>query len=167
MEPNPEIYVRMLAIDWFSRCGNEPPSNLPFQFRRALDSTTAIATARASSWQDAGTAAQGELTSYLARTDYDLYGTSWNWLGDVIENHIKKEIMPSVTEALSRIGTEAISGPVLLDLTRIGLWSTYKKRFRRAPDFFQKLLVVYECGHLPCGWIGNLDLWPEGQLIVY
>ena len=30
--------------------------------------------------------------------------------------------------------------------------------------FFLELLMVYEAGHFPCGWVGD---WPQGKLIVY
>jgi len=44
---------------------------------------------------------------------------------------------------------------------------TYRRRFQKAPVFFETLLSVYESGHLPCGWDGELDCWPQGRLLVY
>jgi hypothetical protein len=167
MEPDNEIYMKMNEIKWFVRCGMKPPNDLPFQLQQVTDVNIAIENALDPNWQDAGTAAQGELTGYLARTDYDVYGTSWNRLGDIIEEQIQKETMPKVNEALSRMAAENLSNVVLLDLNRIALHSAYKKRFKKVPDFYERLLKVYESGHLPCGWIGDLDLWPEGKLIVY
>lgn len=167
MEPNPEVFATMIAIKWFVRCGMEPPVDLPFRIQRAPNACAAIEDALDPSWRDAGTAAQGELTGYLARTDYDVYGTSWNQLGDAIEARILADIMPKVDDALRRIGAGKLQGVVLLDLTRIGLYCSYSKRFKRAPDFYQRLLKVYEHGHLPCGWVSDLALWPEGILQVY
>jgi hypothetical protein len=167
MKVNPEIYAKLSAIDWFSRSGLEPPSDLPFDLQRAPDVAAAIASARSSSWQDAGTAAQGELTGYLARTNYDVYGTSWNPLARTLRERMQTEIMPAVKEALARISAEVLSEVVLLDLNRIALQAAFRERFKRAPDFYQRLLVVYERGHLPCGWVGELDSWPKGQLVVY
>ena len=33
------------------------------------------------------------------------------------------------------------------------------------PQFFSKLLSVYEEGHFPCGWIE--DEWPKGKLVIF
>lgn len=167
MEPNPEIFARLLAVNWFSQCGVESPTEFPFPASRLKSIGDAIAGSQSELWTDAKTEAQGDLTAYLAKNHYDAYGGTWNRLGDAIEERIQRTVMPKVNEALGKMGAEVLSGAVLLDLTRIALWSAYSKRFRRVPDFFQSLLVVYERGHLPCGWSGNLGSWPEGQLVIY
>jgi hypothetical protein len=167
MEPNPEIFAKLLTLNWFRRCGAESPAHLPFPVQRVSSVADAIASSQSDLWADAKTEAQGDLTGYLAKNHSESYGGHWNRLGDALEERIQREVMPRVNEALGMIGAEVLSGAVLLDLTRIALWSAYSKRFRRVPDFFQKLLVVYECGHLPCGWSGALDMWPEGQLVIY
>lgn len=167
MELDLDVYQKMRAVNWFSQCGLEPSNELPFQFQRATDVDAAIASACASGWRDAGTAAQGELTRYLAKTDYGVYGTNWNRLARDSRERMEKEVMPGVREALAGIAAEVLSDVVLLDLNRIAIRSAFSKQFRRIPDFYQGLLVVYENGHLPCGWIGNLDLWPNGELVVY
>lgn len=167
MELDPGIYEKMRAIDWFRQCGMELPTDLPFHIQRAPDIVATIASARAPSWQDAGTAAQGELTRYLAKTNYEVYGTNWNRLARASRERMEQDVMPGVKEALARISTEVLSDVVLLDLNRIAIRSAFSKQFRRVPDFYERLLVVYENGHLPCGWIGDLDLWPQGQLVVY
>jgi len=166
MEANPEIFAKLLALNWFTQCGVESPNEFPFPVERLKSIGDAVASAQSDIWTDTRTEAQGDLTGYLAKNHYDAY-SDWNHLGDVLEERIQKEVMPKVNNALGRIGAEVLSGPILLDLTRIALWSAYSKRFRRVPDFFQKLLMVYERGHLPCGWMGTLDSWPEGQLIIY
>ena len=167
IEPNAEIFTMMSAIKWLVHCGMEPPVDLPFQIHRASSINMAIESALDATWQDAGTAAQGELTGYLAKTDYDVYGTSWNGLGVAIETRIMADVIPPVGDALRNLGAERLLDMVLLDLTRIGLYFAYSKRFRRLPDFYRRLLIVYERGHLPCGWVGDLDLWPDGTLVVY
>ncbi len=167
MELDPEICSKLAAIDWFSRCGSEPVQTLPFQFQRASDIAAAITHARGLAWRDAGTAAQGDLTGFLAKHHYECYAGHWNRLGDAVEDRMQREIMPTVKEALANLSAEVLSDLVLLDLNRIAIHSAYSKRFKRLPDFFQRLLVVYERGHLPCGWIGDLDLWPEGELLIY
>jgi hypothetical protein len=166
MELDAEVFCRFGRINWLSRCGFEPPNDLPFRVQRASDIAAAIECALSSIWQDAGTEAQGDLSAYLAKhhAEADCY---WNDLSRRARERIQNEIMPTIIEAIGRISAEALSDVILLDLNRIAIQSTYAKRFKRIPDFYQRLLVVYERGHLPCGWIGDLDLWPEGQLIVF
>lgn len=166
MELNSEVFVDLSAIAWFGRCGTELPNDLPFRVQRVPDISAAITSALGSSWQDARTEAQGDLTGYLAEHHYDAYDY-WNQLSRMSRDRIQKEIMPSVNEVLRDMRAQSLSDSVLLDLTRIALWFAYSKRFRRVPDFFETLLVVYEHGHLPCGWSGDLAQWPEGRLIVY
>jgi hypothetical protein len=167
MELNPEIFMKLLALDWFSRCGIESSDDLPFPVKRLSSVADAIASGQSDLWIDAKTEAQGDLTAYLAKNHSESYGGHWNRLMKASHARIEKEVMPKVNESLTRISAEALSAPILLDLSRIAVCSAYSKRFRRVPDFFQRLLVVYERGHLPCGWSGSLDSWPEGKLVIY
>jgi hypothetical protein len=167
MEPDPVIFEKFRAVAWFSQCGNELSNALPFAVSRVYSAKAAIASARSDLWMDVDTEAQGDLTGYLAKTNYDVYGTTWNLLAGVIEKRIQNDVMPQVNDGLSRIAADKLSKRVQLDLTLIALQSAYAKRFRRVPDFFFMLLAVYERGHLPCGWAGNLASWPVGQLVVY
>lgn len=161
------IYDVLSGVEWFGACGNELAPTLPFRTHRLHDRAEAITNACSSNWKDIGTAAQGELTGFLAKHHYDSYGGHWNRLAQESRERVMHEIMPSVNSALEKLRAIALSDIVLLDLNRIALQSAYAKRFRRVPDFYRRLLAVYERGHLPCGWVGALDMWPEGQLIIY
>lgn len=167
MAPDALIFEKFRDIAWFIRCGNELPQELPFPVGRVHSVQEAVASARSDRWTDVRTHAQGDLTGYLAKTNYDVYGTTWNALGDAIEKRIQSEVMPKVNDALGRISAGALFDTVLLDLNRIALQSAYAQRFRRVPNFFHKLFAIYERGHLPCGWTDDLEVWPAGQFIVY
>lgn len=167
MELNPEIFARFLALDWFSQCGVQSADDFPFPAERISSVADAIASGRSDRWTDAKTVAQGDLTGYLAKNHGESYGGHWNRLIKASRERIEQEVMPKVSESLTRISAESLSGMVLLDLNRIAVHSAYSTRFRRVPDFFQRLLVVYERGHLPCGWSGNLASWPDGQLVIF
>ena len=166
MELNNDIYAKLITIEWFRRCGCDLPDEMPFSVQRIPTTIDAVTSALGSMWQEARTEAQGDLTGYLAKHHADAYG-HWNSLVKMSRQRIQKDDMPNVKDGLGRISASALSDTVLLDLNRIALQSAYGKRFRSLPDFFAKLLAVYERGHLPCGWHGPLTLWPAGQLIVY
>lgn len=167
MEWNPEIHTKFMELEWFRLCGTEQYGEFTFPALRVSNISEAIIGARSESWADARTEAQGDLTGYLAKNHAESYGGHWNRLAYAVEARIRDEVMPTVRRALGGMGAAELSDTVLLDLTRIVLWSVYSRRFRRVPDFFGKLLAIYERGHLPCGWSGSLALWPKGQLVVY
>jgi hypothetical protein len=166
MELNPTIYSTLAEINWFSRCGM-PPNSMPFHVRQLKDVAEAIALARADNWREAGTAAQGDLTAYLARYHSDAHGGYWNQLATASRARLKNEVMPKVSQALTRISADVLSDLVLLDLNRIAIQSAYQKRFKRIPNFYERLCVVYQAGYLPCGWEGDITAWPTGKLIIF
>jgi len=166
MELHVDIYAKMIAINWFSRCGSDPPSDMPFPIQRTTVATDVVALALGETWQDARTEAQGDLTGYLAKHHADAYD-AWNQLAKASRQRIQNDIMPGVNDGLGRISGDALSDAVLLDLNRIALQSAYANRYRRVPDFSQKLFAVYQHGHFPCGWSGDLASWPDGKLLVF
>jgi hypothetical protein len=166
MELDRGIFSTMGRVNWFSECGTVPRSDLPFKFERASDVESAISAASLPIWRDAKTEAQGDLTAYLAKHHYDAYD-HWNRLSRASKEQIQMEIMPSVNERLNAMSAGSLSDMVLLDLNRIAIYSAYAIRFKRVPDFFRRLLVIYERGYLPCGWLGDVGMWPEGKLILY
>ncbi|MFO0811059.1 MAG: hypothetical protein U0746_20710 [Gemmataceae bacterium] len=167
MELYQEIYRRFSTISWFSHCGGPVSGGFAFPIVQVTTVEEAIKNALSDLWADARTEAQGELTGYLAKKHRDAYGGHWNRLAKASCDQTQKEIMPGVTSALDKVGAASLAEGVLLDLVRIALYSTYTQRFRGLPDFFGKLLVVYEKGYLPCGWEGELDSWPNGTFVLF
>ena len=109
---------------------------------------------------------QGDLTGYLAKTDYNAFGY-WNQLARASHEKLRTEVLSAVLTGLDRIGAATLADLVLLDLDRIALYSTYRRRYHKAPAFFAKLLEIYEQGRLPCGWEGEMAMWPVGTLVIY
>lgn len=166
MELDPQAYGLLFAVDWFARCGEEPQFTISQVFERVPDLSAAISGALGDSWQDARTRAQGDLTGYLAGRDYDAYG-HWNALAKSSRMRIQQEVMPSVQSALTRIDATVVADSVLLDLNRFALFAAYNKRFSGVPHFFDQLFLVYQAGHFPCGWRGDMADWPVGKLLVF
>ncbi len=161
------IASRFEHIDWFGCSGRRLNEGIPLQWKTALNLEEAVTSAQSVLWQDVKTHAQGELTGYLAKHGYEEYSTFWNKLIRAYREQIQRETMPYIVEALKRMRAEPLAEDILLDLIRIGVHTSYKKQFHHVPDFFQRLLLVYECGRLPCGWTSSLDSWPEGQMLIY
>jgi hypothetical protein len=167
MDLDPRIYERYRALPWFKHCGEKFCSEIGLAVEQVGTPSAAISGIESDSWTDAGTHAQGELTGYLARTNYEVYGSNWNRLAKLSRARLQDEFMPRLVTALDAIGVTIATPRVLLDLNRIALHAAFANRFSGAPVFFEKLLLVYESGHLPCGWRGDLDSWPTGALLLY
>jgi len=163
---NTDILAEFGKTNWFGRLGERSDGD-SLEWMTAANLSEATASAKSVLWQDVKTHAQGDLTGYLATHFYQEYSNFWNKLVRAYREHIERETMPRVVNSLKGIGAEPLAEDILLDLIRIGVHATYKKRFHRVPDFFQDLFIVYRSGHLPCGWTGTLDSWPEGQLLIY
>lgn len=167
MQPDSAIFEKFNSIKWFGRCGCDPTRDLRVPISIAHSVDAAIDSASTQLWVDIRDHALGDLTGCLASINYDVYGTTWNHTAKAVGNLVLNQVMPTVSEALCRISARSLSTIVERDLCRIALHAAYAKRFRRLPDFFEKLFTIYEQGHLPCGWTGDLDSWPKGEFIVY
>lgn len=196
-----KLYPRVEAIEWLSHCGESlHPGIALLQVQWVEQRTTAIQSMLSIQWSNALTVAKGRLTGYLAKKDYDTYGTTWNslakqsqallkagagkrisdaleaggWLASLARTPLP-QITPAVQTSLgavadlleSRAWDQCLSMPILVDLNLAALEITYRRKFPKAPIFFGRLLEVYEAGHLPCGWVGDLDDWPNGELLVH
>lgn len=168
MELDQGFFDRLAAIDWFCRVGQPDLGDLGFPVAYLTAKPEVVASALSEEWADVRTEAQGDLTGYLAKNHYDSYGGHWNRLGQASLVQLTEQIMPSVDRVLDLLALDAdLSSSVLLDLNRAAIHAAYQKRFKRIPDFFARLFLVYAAGHLPCGWGGGLDAWPGGELVVY
>jgi len=167
MELNTDIYKQYASFQWFVSCGSTASREFSFSVVQATTIEEVIKNAKSELWADARTEAQGDLTGYLAKKHNEAYGGYWNRLAKASRKRMQREIMPGVLSGLAKLGAVTLADNVLLDLNRIALHYTYSQRFGGLPDFFSKLLLVYQKGHLPCGWEGDLDDWPNGSLVVF
>ena len=61
----------------------------------------------------------------------------------------------------------AIEWQIVTNMNRAALEISYRSKFPKVPIFFENLLTVYASGRLPCGWAGDLNEFPKGELLVY
>jgi hypothetical protein len=195
------MYPRITSIPWFALCGNDTSTHCGIPERFVQERRIALQSMFSAQWANATTEAQGRLTSYLATTDYNVYGSSWNKLAresrsilevrtsrhillaledgcwmDSIANIRLPEFTPTISASLgtrmvellqARAWAECLIMKTLVNVNRACLEMTYRRQYSKAPVFFEYLLRVYESGHIPCGWEGNIDKWPEGTLLIH
>jgi hypothetical protein len=161
------IYQRLQTSPWFDRCGKIDVSDLGVDCKLVLNRAQVVQSMKSEVWSDVKTHAQGELTSYLAKVDYATYGTHWNKLAKESEG-LDKTVAAKVSNSLEVHGLgKEIAELILVDIGHAVLEISFRSKFPEAPVFFEHLLQVYESGHLPCGWEGDLDDWPKGKLLVH
>ncbi len=127
----------------------------------------AVAGRESDLWADVRNEARGDLTAFLSVNHPECYGSHWNPLADYTNEKLDNEVMPGVNAALDRMDLPHLSRGVRFELGMIAIYAAYARRFKGLPDFFEKLLVVYQAGRLPCGWSEPFDAWPAGHFIVY
>lgn len=166
MELDNHVYELLGTVNWFAHCGQRPALTLSLAYDFVPDRSLAISSVLGDHWLDARTEARGKLTGFLASHDYDAYG-HWNELARASRRRLEQGVLPHVRTALVRIDAEALAESIRLDLSLFALFSAYRRQLSRAPNFFAELFLVYQAGHLPCGWKGDLDDWPAGSLLIY
>ena len=96
-----------------------------------------------------------------SRQEYD----QWNEITD----EAKSKIVTPLAEEVWKPKVSELEFPeaVVSDLRWNVLAAVMEHAYRnetRIEPFFKRLLVVYQSGHLPCGWDG---VWPDGRLLVF
>lgn len=163
-----QIYPHLRTIPWLAAAGQEARPRFGFLVSYAETRNGALSAFNSSLWADAKTEAQGDLTGYLAKHHDNAYGGHWNNLAKQSRALVEAAIKVKLADALNMRGlpTEMIE-PILVDVNRAALEIAYRKEFPKAPAFFERLLRVYEAGRLPCGWNGNMNDWPAGNVVVF
>lgn len=162
-----EFYPALESVRWLSSFGKPLPT-FDFNVVRFADLQAAEGGFRSDLWADVKTEAQGDLTGYLAKHHYSAYGGHWNNLAKQSRLLVEKAAGAKIGEALAQAGLPAdMLQPILVDVNRAALEISYQRKFPKAPIFFERLLRIYEAGHLPCGWDGKMNRWPAGNLMAF
>lgn len=167
MQLDQSIITEMQRVPWLQSCG----SNLPHELegvQKALDEKQALSLFTSDNWADARTEAQGDLTGYLSKHHYNVYGGYWNNLVKEATKLIEEMTLEPIQTVLHKRGwPEEMAKPIIVDLTRAVVECSYRARFKKAPAFFGTVFDLYKTGHMPCGWSGEMSRWPEGAIIAY
>jgi len=163
-----DFIASLEKVGWLSQLGSGTQPAFAFPTQVVGSRAEAIAGFTSEVWADAKTEAQGDLTGYLASRRSGLYGSQWNSLVHQAQAILEERIRGVVGGSLAATGlpsdwVEAI----LLDLIRAAVETTFRREEPGAPEFFERLLQVYKAGRLPCGWKGDLDAWPAGEVLVF
>jgi hypothetical protein len=162
---DPALAERLKNISWFSHCGKQNESSAPFAVEWCPSWEAAQTSCASPEWENLTLDARNGLTAFLhehANREYQ----HWNEIAKRARDDV---IKPLETGAwVPYINANHLDIKVLhclqWDVLAALMESAYRQVRKKVPDFFSRLIVVYESGHFPCGWSGD---WPEGKLCVW
>ena len=158
-----EIKERFRAIDFFGNCGDAV--RFPFQVDRVFDWCTASHHFCDPEWENTTLEASNELTEFL-HDNFIEYYRDWNDYADSGRSFINDELLDGIQSWQSSKKLDSVFVDcVKWDLLHALLFQQYRMVLSsELPDFYGKLLSVYETGHYPCGWGGA---YPDGVLVIF
>lgn len=147
-------------LDWFAKVGQAIPA-IGDDVISVADWREAVASCSELLWEHVCTEARNDLTMHLnsvCKAEFQ----SWN----EVLNNAKRELTESWKRMRTKLESEG-RPPVIADCVE---WDTMHAvacehyAAWNPPQFFERLLAIYQSGHFPCGWVGT---WPEGMLRVF
>jgi len=164
MELDSDFVEHLELVPWFVNCGNPLPVTLIATCDRASSWAIAQKSFLEAEWEDVGNESQGRLTEYLTTSHPREYQGHWNRLVE----EAKRALVPIVNPAAEAVVKAHALDPIFIDCVQWDvLGAVMERSYKRfnPPLFYEdKVFLVYEAGHFPCGWVGQ---WPVGRLLVY
>jgi len=158
-----EIIEKISNINWFSNCGNPVSIEVLLNIVYVSNWVEAKKHYTDPIWEDVTLEARNNLTEFLHNKYINDY-INWNKVTDEAKTFLENSIKPKIIKFKDENNLDKIFVDcVMWDLLGAIMEFHYRKCKNR-PEFFGKLLKIYENGNFPCGWEGN---YPKGKLIVY
>lgn len=163
MELNADVVQSLLTCDWLKNCG-KPPEEITGVRCLFLSSKAQLEkNYKTIKWENICLEACNDVTSYLFLNHMNVYHKVWNNL----VGRVKEELLPKVVDTISeRIALWELPGITLdyvkFDIVNMAVIASYAD-YCKSP-FYEKMLLIYRAGRLPCGWGGK---YPKGTFQVY
>ena len=157
-----EVLARIAAIPWLSEAGQTCAAN---EWQNVTDAHEAVSLITAPEWDDFRLEMRNETTGFLAKRWSKNY-TEWNNSAIALRVFWDTELLSVVEAATVRSG---LPSEILDEIRWDVLTYLQEEAFRQCqpPRFFDRLMLVYEQGRLPCS-INSIDTFiPDGKIVVY
>lgn len=156
-----EFVKKILDCQWLQRCGKT--DNLGFDVEYLSSKRDAEKNINATKWENMCLERKGDFTTYLLKNHKDEYNKYWN---DEVRM-IKEQYISRISEKVNIVLTNSGFSVSILDDIKMNILSIFMLEYYSeyySSDFYNRMLVIYLAGHLPCGWMGE---YPNGKFIVY
>ncbi|CAM3682334.1 MULTISPECIES: hypothetical protein [Yersinia] len=149
---------RLLNINWLSDIGNKISVS---DVILAMSLNEAGNYLSDPEWENVTLEESNEISGYLA-TKYTAIFQDWNDVAKEAKLFFTNDIKPKIPN-LNDFDNTLLHQYIEWDVIHYLIEDFYSEKLK-TPLFFNKLVSIYESGHIPCGWVGS---WPKGQLVVY
>lgn len=158
MNINRDACDRLNKIKWFSSIGERYA--MP-NVKLAASSDAANEYLSSSEWENVTLEESNNISGYLS-AKHSIIFQEWNKLAKEAKEFLKYELIKSIPQ-LNCFDNKLLLQCLEWDVVHYLIEDTYKDKLKK-PLFFNSLMIIYESGHIPCGWDGE---WPEGNLVIY
>jgi hypothetical protein len=158
MEISRTAVDRLQNIPWFVNIGRGGYLN---DIKNITAESYFISHITSVDWEDVTLQAGNAINGYLSKRQSLKYHY-WNGLVRKAKEIIDIEIIPIIKNPTT-LYDDILINNVKWDLVSFLAEETYKA-YLPNERFFERLTVIYENGHIPCGWEGQ---WPSGRLVIY
>lgn len=149
---------RLLNINWLSGVGNKISVS---DVILAMSLNEAENYLSDPEWENVTLEESNEISGYLA-TKHTTIFQGWNDVAKEAKLFFTNDIKPKIPH-LNSFDNTLLHQCIEWDVIHYLIEDFYSEKLK-APLFFNKLVSIYESGHIPCGLVGS---WPKGQLVVY
>ena len=172
--PDHSFIAKLEGLPLFEHCGEITHLKLPFNYRQVFDKPLVNQELTSPNRSDFTLEARNRLTLYLhhnKREDYQ----PWNSIALAYKPFVLQLTPKSVQFAAANGIDPVLAHATDWNLLAMCMENHYQKTAPRIPVFFLNLLPIYEAGHTPCGWDGEVeeDLkgrpmdMSQGTLLIY
>lgn len=161
--PPSNLVERLWAIDWFVNCGKPYKFDLTMTTVPVKTWPQAMKAHKTREWSNGILEARNQLGVFLFTHHRER--RDWGPTAKRLKKEVIFPLQAKVWEPFQK--RNALDIKLIHSLQWNVLMALLEDHFRDTNHhcyFCHELLIVYEAGHLPCGWIGQ---WPEGQLVVF
>lgn len=149
---------RLLKINWFSNFGKKTSMSDVVLATSLIDAGNYLADPE---WENVTLEESNEISGYLAAKHTTVF-QDWNDVAKEAKLFFENDIKPKLTH-LNDFDNMLLHQCIEWDVLHYLIEDFYSGKLKM-PLFFDKLISIYECGHIPCGWVGN---WSKGHLVIY
>lgn len=150
-----EFKDRIEGIEWFENCGDYDNLDLGFDVKIAKNKEIAIRSFNSLHWGNTCLDKRGDFTVFLFLNHGDDYD-KWNEIVEEVNDKYMVTIDKAILPAMKRNNLSEELFNEIHNIICIEYMLNYYSEFGyNESDFWDKLLIIFENGYLPCGWRKN------------
>lgn len=161
MNLSKEFIDNMLNCPWLQMCGQKEKLDFAVEYLNSEEKVQK--SINSTKWENLCLDQMGDFTAYLSRNYREEYNKNWNEKVRMI----KKEYIPRISNDIERVLLNNKLSFDILDDVKMNILSLFMLEYYSdyyTSEFYNKMLIIYMKGHLPCGWSGK---YPTGKFKVY